>query len=517
MKWINEWHPLPRYGLAACLVRLGREPETTDLSSPDSLLDLAVNGLNDCLSAILIRAEPIPEKEDAFIYRPVPEEELDPGKKSGQISANGVFIEPHVSSSNNAADIVKEIRQIIGAIGDEKKQDKPYELKRSFSPVIAKFNGGKKSMSNPKVSLLEAAFTAIGTATALKPAAFNFEDSTNVSFLPDLPFYDPGSVEYPLIVFIKLFKAIQTEGVGNAYVGRFDPREKRFLRPPVFQGNYPKAPRTYGFGAVSVLAAIGHWLNLYKLINGLPHQEATVISYFCDRPAYLLSYGGTGQQSVDHHVVTMAQSGYLFDLTNNVWRVNLPNVEERTKLNNPKWKGFMRALDQFLRFFHHSSWVNFLAQRAFYPAEFAQLFKTFFMEKKNITEAVVHSAMQYGKSLNMAAFSAAAQQVKEDQKNNRQNGPSLEEYKNRTLTQFESTIRSAKSATAMLAQMATIVGRLTMRDIHPDAGLFMEEVAKGSLHQETARDLIIAFMRLGTYKRENQELASEEPAGTELG
>lgn len=514
MNWINDLHPLPRYGLAAALVRLGKDEEAFDYSSEEELLALAASALQDSLSAILMRAEIVSDRENAYVYKSILEEDLDPGKQSGQISANGVFIEPHVTSSNNAADIVKEIRQIIRAI-KEKANPKPYELKRSFSPVIAKFNGGKKSMSNPKVSLLEAALTAIGTATRLKPAAFNFEDSVNVGFLPDLPFYDHTSDEYPLVLFVRLFQAIQSQGLGEgAYLGSFDPKEKRFKRPPIFQGNYPKAPRTFGFGAVSVLAALGNWLKEYQDTFDISHQQALVLSYFSGQTVYILSYAGTSQESFDHHLVSMARSGYLHELTSMAWRTRIPNVEERTKLSDPKWKNYIRSLDQFLRFFHTPAWKNFLAQRAYYPAEFAHLFKTYFMEKKHISEAVVHSAMQYGKSLNRAAYSAAVHQMEDDQKAGRKNAPSLEEYKNRTLTQFETTIRSAKSATAMLAQMATIVGRLSMRDIHSDGGLFMEEVAKGSLDQETARDLIIAFMRLGTYKKKTEETDHEERVGT---
>lgn len=515
MKNINTWHPLPRYGLAAAMVQFDLDDCDIERSTDTELLDLAAGTLFQNLSDILMKAESLPEKEQAFKFRPVADEELEPGKKSGQVAEHGFFIMPHVTTSNNAADVVKEIRNLLELIGS-RKHTKPYELKRSFSPVIAKFNAGKKSMSNPKVSLLEAALTAVATVTSLKPAAFNYDDALNVSLIPDLPFYDEATNSFPLLMFIRLFRLIQKEGLGvEAYIGSFDSEKKRFRRPSIYYGNYPNPPRSYGFGSVSVLAAMGKWLNEFEIMAREIGDELPVLGELAGRSVYVLSYGGTSQESFGHHLVQIAQSGYLYEVTSNAWRVSFPNVEDRTKFSDPAWKNFIRVLDQFLRFFNSPAWSNFLAQRAYYPSEFAQLFKTFFMEKKNIPETVVHSAMQYGKSLNVAAYLTAKRQREEDEQAGRRTGPTLDEYKNRTLTQFESTIRSAKSATALLAQMATIVGRLTMRDIHPEGALFMQEVAKGNIDQETARDLIIAFMRLGTYTKKNVDGELKEPITAE--
>lgn len=498
---INSWHPFARYGVAAAIVQLEEDIADIDFSSLSALLELADEALEDSLTGFLLEKRAVAGQPNKWEYKSLAIEKLDPGKKSGQITANGYFIAPHALTNNNAAAAVQEIKTIRKLI-EEGKTTGNYELKRSFTPLIAKFNAGKKSMSNPKVAFVNAAFSAVAMATNIKPAAFNYDTAMNMGLIPDLPFYDAFSGKFPLVNYVRIFSRIQDDGLGvDARRADYLEKEKKYKRPDLFYGNYPYAPKTGGLGVVSVIAALGNWAERHRLQQREKSEKVDkLIATLVQRPIYIISYAGTTQQSFGHHLVDMAKSGYLYAILKNAYRTQLPSVD-LNKYSNPKWKHFTRTLDHFLRFYNAPAWRDFLANRAFYPIEFTQLFKKYFMDVIGLTEAVVLSALAYGKSLNNAAYNAAVKQVEEDKKANRKGAPTKEEYKNRTLTQFESTIRSAKTKTALFAQMGTIVGRLTMRDINADAGHFiMESVKQDSpISIKTAQDLIIAFMRLSTY------------------
>ena len=135
-----------------------------------------------------------------------------------------------------------------------KNHEKRYELKRSFAPVISKLNAGRPSMANPRVPLLEAAFTAITTGTSLKPSAFNYQYVCNAGIIPDLPFFENDLL--PLIEFVSLFQSMQAQGLGENVNIEKPKKDKNFPRPKIFFGNYPNRPQSFGLGAVSLIACL---------------------------------------------------------------------------------------------------------------------------------------------------------------------------------------------------------------------------------------------------------------------
>jgi len=366
---INSWHPFARYGVAAAAVRFRKKG--MDLATRPQLWSLAKEALEDLLSQIIYQPSP-GKATDEITYRFLSEKNL----KTRKNAANGYFTAPHVLTSNNVADILKETRNLIQVLGKADGRKK-YELKRSFSPLIAKFNAGKKSMSNPKIDTLIAAFTCVGALTTLKPAAFikdigdNF---SNAGIIPDLPLFDTD--ETPLIDFVELFREITSHGIKNGYEAK-STKDKKYNRPAVFYGNYPDAPKNFGLGTVSLVAAIGKWA---KENQELYDQSRKVLEHLQKNPIYIISYIGSRQERYGHHMVQLAMTGQLHDLLASVRRVSILGVEDGTKYSDPKWKLFIQALDQFIRFFNPSSWRNFLACRATYPSEFFQLLKSYFMQ-----------------------------------------------------------------------------------------------------------------------------------------
>lgn len=487
----NNFHPMVRYGIAAALVRF---PELdTDIKKRTDLWQLAKVALEDAMNR-LIYAPQTAADGISINYSYLGVSQL----KSRKNAANGYFIAPHVLSSQNAADIIKEAEKLI-ALLSKKDEGKNYELKRSFAPMIAKRNAGKKSMSNPKIDILEAAFTCMASMTHFKPAAFvkSLGDKfANAGIIPDLPLVDEATGERPLVEFVENFKEVISGGVGENSISAKPTKEKKFPRPDIFFGNYPNRPKTYGLGVVSLVAAIGKWAKEHQIYYGNTHQ---VLALLQDKPIYIVSYNGTNQERYGHHLVGLAMSGELHNILNKLPKVGLIGVDDGRKFSDPKWQLFIRSFDHFLRFFNEAAWRNFLAHRATYPSEFFQIIKSYFMQSGKYSEEIINAAIAYGKSLNKTAFIAATEELARDKKKEH-DGRSLKEYKYRTLLQLESIINSAENGTELVSRLNSQVGRLTMRDISVDAEPFLKAVANDTINIEDARHLITAFMRLSTYQ-----------------
>ncbi len=478
---------MPRYGLAAALVHSKKTPQV--LFSESELFALAEDVLKAAMNHFMLAPHGTSPAGLVF-YKYLPAKDVNPGSKSGQVASKGYFVGPHITTSNNAAGIVKEVLNILKLL--KNGQNKTYELKRSFAPMISKINAGKATMSNPRVDLLHAAFTAIASITEWKPAAYQ---NGNTGLIPDLPFYDSQSNGYPLYDFISLFRKMQAEGLGEeATHAKFD--EKRYHRPPVFRGNYPNAPKTIGLGIVPLIASVGNWVQKHNKL----HDEANAaLQWMQNRPIYSVSDAETYQESFGHHLIKLALTGELYNIVLNLNRVSLIGLEDGKKFSDNKWKLFLRFFEHFLKFFNLPALQNFLSFRATYPFEFFILLKSYFMHTEKYDEALINSAVAYGKSLNKAASYAGHMEVEDDRKKGR-SGRTLKEYKHRVLLELESIVQSAKTGAELIARLNTQVGRLTMWDIPEDAQAFLIAVTNDQISLEDAKNLITAFMRLNTYE-----------------
>ncbi|MEM9896863.1 MAG: hypothetical protein AAF789_10875 [Bacteroidota bacterium] len=490
MNDINSWHPMPRYGVAAAVVFNGQSYPEYPISRP-ILWKLAKETISLTLNYVMLGPHPTSDL-DTVVYHPVSSDKLNPGKAGGQTSSTGYYVAPNVLSSQNAADIVKEAKNILSALQREDKGSN-YELKKSFAPTIAKINAGKKSMSNPKIDLLQAAFTAIATLTKIKPAAFIKDSSDNfgnAGIIPDLPFCDNQAKCFPLIDFVELVQEMMSHGIGeDAFTAKVV--KGKYNRPKVFFGNYPKAPRSLGLGSTALISAIGKWVEEH---NDLYGKASAVLNHLADNPIYIVSYLGSEQERFGHHLIDLTLSGQLYDLIQKASRVDLIGVPTETKFSSPKWQLFLRSFDHFLRFFDDSSWRNFLMHRGTYPVEFFHLFKTYFMTKGKYSNELIESAAAYGKSLNRAAYIAG--------KENAGSGASnrvINEAKQKVLLQLESIIQSAENNQELAARLNAQVGRLTFQDIHSGASLFLKEIINDKIGPKEAKHLVTAFMRLSSY------------------
>jgi hypothetical protein len=504
-------HPYPRYGVAAALVEFRAESiQLEDLQDLKTLAKFAADAIDRALNRYTLFTEnkPLDETTTILKFHYFEGKKVDPGQKSGQTAANGYYLAPHVitndKSSANTVTEARAIHQLLLAATEEDLLKPQYKLKRSFAPLTSKINNGKSSMAEPKSTLLEAAFTAITTLTEFKPAAqiIGGKGVANSTIIPDLPLID-GDLN-PLIDFILLFADLQFKidadykQTASPFFSEIDPKDRKYRRPPVFRGNYPNAPRDGSLGAISLVAAIGAWAKANEPFRGDSRASfaTRVLDLLAQKPLYVVSYEEFRQESFGHHLVNISVSENLPKLIRAAQRAKLHGVE---KIDDPKLKLYKFFFDRFLQKFSQATFRDFLATRAEYPSELSPLFERYMAaEHKQLSPELIKSARAYGRSLNTAAFRAAEKEDAEDKKAGRK-GRSLEEYKGRILIQFESTILSAKTPIALLSQMGTIVGRLTGREIHGDAGLFVETVAGWNTDNlKLAQDLVTAFMRLNS-------------------
>lgn len=94
-----------------------------------------------------------------------------------------------------------------------------------------------------------------------------------------------------------------------------------------------------------------------------------------------------------------------------------------------------------------------------------------------------------GKWLNYVAFLAATKE-KDKEKNNDE----FFKLKAKILVELESSVFSAKTGDALIAQTVTRAGRLSNLDAPEAAALFMEKTCSGDLKLDQAKNLLIAFL-----------------------
>lgn len=515
-------HPYPRYGVAAALIE--QKAFLDELTTWQQVAELAWKGIDRVLLryTLFTLSDPVDETTSELRFDYLDEKVLDPGKKSGQVAARGYYLAPYViTTDGSSAATVAEARAIRDLLKKASVEDlfKTQKLKRSFAPLTSKINNGRSSMAEPKATLLEAAFTVIATLTEFKPAAqvAAGKGMANTTIIPDLPLVEGEFT--PLIDFVQLFANLRVRKQDydrkndDLLLVNVDPKDRKYRRPPLFRGNYPNAPRDGSLGAISLVAAIGAWAReggqfSYLQKDGVLQTEARaefaerVLDLLADRPLYVLSYEEVHQEKYGHHLVGMALHENLSGLVRAAHRAMPFGVE---KLDDPKYRLYKRFFDRFLQQFDRASFRDFMAARNEYPFELTPIFIRYMEKEHHLSPELIASARAYGQSLNMAAYKAAkAEQNKDDddrKKGKQLKERTLSEYKNRILVQFESTILSAASPTALLSQMSMIVGRLTGREMYSDAELFMDTVAGWNKEKlPLAIELVTAFMRLSTYK-----------------
>ena len=497
-------HPYPRYGLAAALVQagVGREWKTL-LDQPDALLDAAQDAIRDGLQRFRIHTSGDLDSDRELQYRWLSNEELETG---GQKAEDGYYIAPHVViNDRNSRYLIREARSTLDELQDEGAVDPQasVKMKRSFAPFTSKLNQGTKTLSEPKSTKLEAVFSLVAALTSMKPAAQ--VDFTNQVMIPDLDLEG-------LIRFVRLFRSMRDKETGESLTLNRSEESNR-KRPPLFDGNYPDAPGSSAFGPVGLMGAIGQWAERAgRLADARP-----VLDKMAGNPVYLVSYDGglMRQEFVGHHAARLAEEHDLPSVIASLYRARFYN-EDDNRLDSTNRQRFFRMAGRFLQLYTQPAFRDFLSFRVQYDRVFSPILTDYFMSEQAIDADIVQSARAYGAYLNDVAYHIARQEVEEnEEQEGGGTGRNLYEAKTRALAQLESTAMSARRPSALFAQLNVDAGRQSNRDVPAAAERFLEATNAGEIDFDTAKDLVMAYMRLrsenGSENTQSDDDDSDDP------
>ncbi|MFN4085862.1 MAG: type I-PGING CRISPR-associated protein Cas8c/Csp2 [Spirosomataceae bacterium] len=491
-------HPYIRYAHALICVEnnLSENSKIEDIN-PKFLLNEIENGLNH----FRVKAKSFKGMEEVgFEYV-----NLEKGDTN-----NGIFLSGNIICTDKAAgnfykackkNVETLNRKVEDVIKYLSKQD---DASMSSMPTSSEFLGfstnGGISRNSPKVTNYENVLGLITGCTNLKPFIVTKTYSKkrneyrNTTIIPDL---DIGN----LMNFIKLFKGIQLKKVEGLMKGRvFKELDKKGviknekpMRPYLFNGNFPNAPRSTSLGAIALLGALGEIAKDVEF-----HEIGTkVLDSLKEAQMYMIQYGSVNTFRFNHHIVELAKKNKLKTIIDSAYYSVLLREGSRNANNREEYQKFDLFLSRFLMLFNTSTFRDFLAFRAEYSPNLKELLITYFTKMENENLKIVQSARKFGQWLNLAAFLTAKNDVGTNQQK-------INEVKAKVLVELESAAFSAKTTDALFAQLMTRVGRLSGLDAPEGATEFMEATLSGAVTLEKAKNMVIAFMRLRN-KKETKE------------
>lgn len=478
-------HPYARYGLAVTLVEAEiKSVENVLRGEPSPLLVAANEVIADSLERFRVHTADDLESDRVLEFRWLSNEELE---GSGQKAEDGYYIAPHVViDDRNARYLIREARSALNDLSNPESVDleRSVKMKRSFAPFTSKLNQGTKSLSEPKSTKLEATFSLVAALTPLKPAAQ--VEFTNQVMIPDLGMDG-------MIQFVRLFRSMSSSERGNYLIRERREGSKR-KRPPLFDGNYPDAPRSQAFGPVGLMGAIGQWARRAGRL-----EEATpLLEKMAGRPIYLVSYDGglMRQEYIGHHAARLAKTYDLPAVIDSLYRARFYKESDNRPDSNNR-KSYLRMASRFLQLYTRPAFRDFLAFRVQYDPVFLPILTDYFMSQQKIDTDIVQSARAYGSYLNSVAYHIARQEIEQnEQKEGGGTGRSIYEAKTRALAQLESAALSARRPSALFAQLNVDAGRQSNRDVPAEAERFLEATNTGDIDFDVAKDLVLAYMRL---------------------
>lgn len=478
-------HPFLKYAIALLMVRndLQKEEEIDE----DHILDELKNGLNHY--ALKAPKEITGRNKIKYSFT----------KKDAEFSSPS-FI------NKKAKDTIEKL------IGNELTKDKLPLVGNPFAGEFSIFSSQGKGLNErgkPNWTLRDYSLGCITLSTPDKPCYRDIKKK-NWSLIPDLELPD-------MILFIKLFEEMYINETKNLLNGKvtWKKGEKYTLHPPrLLNGNFPSAPQTSAMGAIALLGAIGKFAK--DAIDQLSPEVCNVVKQLKDATIYLISSDEIKAFSFNHVIIDLASKGKLQSIVDSIYRIELFKVGSRSKIDKfndirkNEYDRFDLFTSRFLTLFNKASFRGFFSFRAEYPNEMELLLKTYFCIMEKINEDIVNSAIAFGNWLNLQAFTYATKEIpvkknlkKDEEKENKEKQIEL---KNKILIQFESAIMSAKSGDSLIAFITTRAARLTGYDIDNGAKLFMSKVSGGELPLEQAKNLLIAFSRLKTVNKKDENV-----------
>ncbi|MBK6498721.1 MAG: type I-PGING CRISPR-associated protein Cas8c/Csp2 [Saprospiraceae bacterium] len=482
-------HPFINYGLATILANNNLNSEVE--ISRTNLLQAIENALNH------FRVKPINEN---FSQASIKFQYSNTEKGNPK---NGIYLSPSILASDKGAGQVFSVLQNIKTeLENDTDLDKNIDITRAIAPLSAEFSSFGKSAigrGKPRTDMKTAIYCAVSTSTIHKPCmAFKVikkekPEWENVAIIPDLEIDK-------LIDFILLFEQIRISSTEGLFIGNINQKDKKPNRPRLFDGNFPNAPRSSSLGAIGLLGAIGSWANDAGKIN----WANSVLESLKERPIYMIGTKTFETFTFNHFVIDMAKDNKLSSVIDSIFYIVLYNQGFRNFNTRLEYQKFDLFASRFLQLFSRPAFKDFLAFRAEYPYKFEILLKNYFMNVEKIELAVVKSAIELGKWLNLAAYKVAKSNVEGN------NFEKIREQKAKALIEIESSIFSARSGDALIFQAITRAGRASGLDAPAEAEIFMTKAATGEISLDTAKHLLIAFSRVKNKFEPRNSVPNEE-------
>lgn len=415
--------------------------------------------------------------------------------------AKGIYLSPSVLASDmSASKILPAFTNILEGLGIGIESN--VDITRAVTPITGEFTSfGATSIGRgkQKMPINDAALCLITTTTEKKPAlAFKTSkkaktERENLAIIPDLKITE-------LVDFINLFEKMKNQSTEGLFIGKINEKDGKPLRPKIFDGNFPNAPRSSSLGAVGLLGAIGSWAKNAEDIE----WAKRVLSSLEGVPIYLIGTKTFQTFKYNHFVIELAKESKLSSIIDSAYYTVLYNQGRRNSKNKTEYEKFDLFLSRFLQLFSIPAFKDFLSFRAEYPNQFELLLNKYFINMENITPDVVKSARELGRWLNYAAYKVADRNI---EANAQDRFNKVREQKAKSLIEIESSIFSARSGDALIFQAITRAGRASGLDAPAEAELFMTEASTGGISLESAKHLLIAFSRV---KNKYEKMSSLE-------
>jgi len=515
-------HFYARYGLALVMQRYNLE-KVKDII-PSMLISLLQEGMDH------FRLQPRLDSEDngSINFQYAESDFLKNNPKYIKTNCNeGYFLAPHVITKEINASINWNAQdEIISRLSKLEKLDKRKPATMSIMPLTSKINNGNKSQSVPSVTLFEAALLMIATSNPLKPSLYKKDNQldkySNCTIIPDLELPD-------LVKFISVFQDMLKTQTNNLFLGKIKrDKEIKFYRPRIKNGNFPYAPFRSELASAALLGAIGWFSKQAEYPNSLAEE---VLDKLQERPLYIITYGKAKSVHFNHYIVNLAKNNLLCNIIDSItwFRPFINNDEKNDKNSKIKLNNYFLFVSRFLQLFDKESFKEFLSIRGEYNIGIIELIKTFFRRVMKIDQEVINSAAVLGKWLNNIAYFTAKNEVEENNKE------AIIKGKAKIIVEIESAAFSAKTPSALVAQVITRAGRISAQDAPIQSKLFIQKVLEGNLGEnekislENAKNMIVVFARISGNKESQKfsekvnseseielELAEEENIETEL-
>lgn len=408
---------------------------------------------------------------------------------------NYIFLSPHIITTDMQARNVRA--SAVNYISDAKAAkdtflQKSEKIGMSEIPIVGEFTSFSQTIGRgaAKSTKLKQGLGLVATLTPYKPSI------SNACLIPDLDVKE-------MIDFIAVFKRLLFVATDSLFVGKviaegtkgdvkYHPK-----RPKICSGNFPNAPYSSVMGSIALLGAIGELGKEEEYSEKVRH----VLDSLRERPIYIIRYGDAKSFTFNNCIIELAKNSKLSSVVDSIYYTRLYNQEERN-WGNKEYEKFDLFTSRFLQLFNRPAFKDFLSFRAEYSNQTEILFTTYFDKMENIDRTIIKSAKSLGQWLNWVAYKSAT--------DNTDINLSLQQKKAKTLVELESSIFAAKTADALIAQTITRAGRLSGRDAPSETECFIVATLTGDITLNVAKNLLIAFSRIKSYKGEDTNIGDNE-------